>query len=183
MPPVTSIAIARDNDRPTSPAPSSDIPACRSQARDRASCGKMPLSLDRCSKRLRREMTAWERQRDDGTLPRQIDVRYRQGPRQNGSKRSRPFQRVMVTVQRHSCGRRRVAAPLTAYVRKQTYGLSEARQAIANATLARQTRGNEGRFSAGLDPAIAKAACVKRRNSIRNATSLDCDETLCRRRR
>lgn len=45
-----------------------------------------------------------------------------------------------------------------------------------------QARGNEGRFSAGLDRAIAKAACVKRRNSISNATSLDCDETLCRSR-
>lgn len=70
-----------------------------------------------------------------GTLPHQTDVRCGQGPRQNRSKRSRPFQRVMVTVQRHACGRRRVAAPLAAYVRKQTHGLSEARQAIANATL------------------------------------------------
>lgn len=39
-------------------------------------------------------------------------------------------------MQRHSCGRRQVAAPLTAYVRKQTHGLSESRQAIANATFA-----------------------------------------------
>lgn len=36
----------------------------------------------------------------------------------------------------------------------------------------------KARFGAGLDPAVAKTACVGRRHSISNATRLDCDETL-----
>ena len=52
-------------------------------------------------KRLRREITAWERQAKCCPLPHQMDVHNRQGPRQNGPRLSRHFQRVIITVQRY----------------------------------------------------------------------------------
>ncbi|MET4391772.1 hypothetical protein ABIB73_007564 [Bradyrhizobium sp. F1.4.3] len=50
-------------------------------------------------KRLRREITAWERKQS--SLTHQLDVHNRQGPRQNGPRLSYYFQRVIITVQRY----------------------------------------------------------------------------------
>jgi hypothetical protein len=52
-------------------------------------------------KRLRREITAWERGAKCRPLPHQMDVHNRQGPGQNGPRLSRDFQRVIITVQSH----------------------------------------------------------------------------------
>jgi transposase len=51
-------------------------------------------------KRLRREIAAWERQRN-AARSRIKYVHYRQGPRQNGPLLSQNFQRVIINVQRY----------------------------------------------------------------------------------
>jgi Zn ribbon nucleic-acid-binding protein len=52
-------------------------------------------------KRLRREIAAWERQRNGARSCIKMGVHNRQGPRQNGTRLSRYFQRVKITVTRY----------------------------------------------------------------------------------